>query len=114
MALISLNSSVNSVVPQRNGSAGVTLIFASLAIKNSVPEITYRSIRKISYQNVKGQENVRLEATMGLMERKKCWDVPYAETTKIIRRISDFTEICPGQTAINFDRHIYVLLNFCE
>jgi hypothetical protein len=37
---------------------------------------------------------------MGLTERKKCWDVPSAETTKIIRRISDFTEICPGQTAI--------------
>ena len=94
MELTSLSSSVNSAVPQRNGSAGVTLTSANRVIKSSVLEIMYQNIRKISYQNARGRANVPLEATMGQMGRKRCWDAPYAETTRIIRRISDFAEIC--------------------
>jgi hypothetical protein len=84
-----LNSNVNSAAKSLNGFAGVTLISVNLAIKDNVLEIMSLEKLKISYQNVKVPKNVQLEEITPLTEMSMHLVVVYAETLKIIKKISD-------------------------
>lgn len=89
MAKISSNSNANFAVILPSGSAGATLISASLAIKSSAVESMLASTQKSSCHNAKALASVQLEATTMVTDKRGSSDVRYAGITNKTTRDFD-------------------------